>query len=196
MTERGIFMNSKKKGFTLVEIIVVIAIIGVLAALLIPSMLGYIKKAKRSADVANAKQLHTDIVSLLLEDSDAYSSFYNPNGSGSGGMTMYDEQLKEDYQLVLTLRIDGGPGVSTHNWNWGGVRTETAKAADALNGRLNYQSGQNYVKVPIRLGSDNGNTYNQWMVGYRKNSPDTIEVWVGSANQPLYCLYTQRSSKK
>ena len=44
-------------GFTLVELIVVIAIIGVLAAILVPSMLGYTKKAKHAAANANAKSL-------------------------------------------------------------------------------------------------------------------------------------------
>ena len=193
----GIFMNKKKqKGFTLIELIVVIAIIGVLAAILVPSMIGYVKKSKRTADVANAKQIHTDIVSLLLENDEARSSFYDPNGSGSGGITMHDAQLDSDYQLVLTMRIDGGPGVSTHNYNWVGVRNETQDAAAAFNTRLGYASGQNDIKVPIRLVEQDGQKLNQWMIGYRKNSPDTIEIWVGSANQPLICLYTQKSSKK
>ena len=51
-------MKTNQKGFTLVELIVVIAIVGILAAILIPSMIGYVKKSKLRAANFNAKNTY------------------------------------------------------------------------------------------------------------------------------------------
>jgi prepilin-type N-terminal cleavage/methylation domain-containing protein len=47
-----------KKGFTLIELVVVIAILGILAAILVPVISGFIETANQSADNANARLVY------------------------------------------------------------------------------------------------------------------------------------------
>lgn len=48
--------ENRKKGFTLVELIVVLVILAILAALLVPALTGYIDKAKQKQVVAETRQ--------------------------------------------------------------------------------------------------------------------------------------------
>ena len=48
--------KNNKKGFTLVELIVVLVILAILAALLVPALTGYIDRAKKKQTVAETRQ--------------------------------------------------------------------------------------------------------------------------------------------
>ena len=61
-----------KNGFTLIELIVVIAIIGVLATILVPSMLGYVRKSKISSANSTATSLQRAINTVLQEIDDQF----------------------------------------------------------------------------------------------------------------------------
>ena len=59
--------RNNKKGFTIVELVIVIAVIAILAAVLIPTFSGIIKKANISKDTQLAKNLNTI---LLAEEAE------------------------------------------------------------------------------------------------------------------------------
>lgn len=65
-------MKKTNKGFSLVELIIVIAIMAILAAAIAPALIRYIDKSRRADDVTAAGTLLT-AVQTALADEDCYS---------------------------------------------------------------------------------------------------------------------------
>ncbi len=62
----------KKKGFTLIELMIVVAIIGILAAVAIPNMVYTKKKAKLSACISNLKAIGNAIDMYASDNNDHF----------------------------------------------------------------------------------------------------------------------------
>ena len=96
MDKEEIFMKSykalnknNKKGFTLVELIVVLVILAILAALLIPTLTGYIDRAKEKNVIAQTRSI---LSAVQTEVDDAYGTDSN---HWIGGTTHYTFASKD-----------------------------------------------------------------------------------------------------
>ena len=57
-----------KKGFTIVELVIVIAVIAILSAVLIPTFSGVIEDANKTAAVANAKAAYQEYIGMMMTE--------------------------------------------------------------------------------------------------------------------------------
>ena len=117
-------MKTRKnvKGFTLVELIVVIAIIGVLTAILVPSILGYVKKANVSAANSNAKTVY-NAAATAVTDCDAHGNTVFASGKGGTDGT-------GEISLVASKALVTSGDGSTDFYTYFGEAMGTASSLD------------------------------------------------------------------
>ena len=162
----------EKRGFTLVELIVVLVILAILAALLVPALTGYIDKAKKSQVIAETRMLHTAIQTemselygksnIIKETTDVKSTFLatktaTPNGS-TETVTRYQTIVK--LSEVPSLQ-EGGNG------RFGAYISPSGKVAFIL-----YYDGKGYVGIYfsetqeyIALSVDEAPYYEYYLLG-------------------------------
>ena len=103
-------MRGNKKGFTLIELMIVIAIIGILAAIAIPNFIAYRNKAFCSATESDAKSIAAVIADYfaipahtLIVDADVEAVY---TASGSNTFTV----SATDPSTVITITVTDGSG--------------------------------------------------------------------------------------
>lgn len=119
-------IKANQKGFTLVELIVVVAILGVLAAVAAPNYMNYLYKSRVSADVSTARAILNsartmymtsgDISKITLENvlSDADLGAVKP---ATGGETFVDILSDIDTDDVNDFKITVEPGDKAGKYN-------------------------------------------------------------------------------
>jgi type IV pilus assembly protein PilA len=92
MYNKLIRLRKSKKGFTLVELIVVLVILAILAAILVPTLIGYIDKARQEKDFSTAQSIRVAVQSV-------YDEYY---GKGNSIPSITTTTPATDYKAVAT----------------------------------------------------------------------------------------------
>ena len=116
--------NRKKSGFTLVEIMIVVAIIGLLAAIAIPNFVRARTTSQKNACINNLRQLDGAVQQFALENKKAASDtvaltdctpyLRNSVICPSGGTSISDSYAVSDCQTAPTCVSSGGGSVNGH----------------------------------------------------------------------------------
>ena len=155
-----------KKGFTLTEMIVVIAIIGILAGVLIPTITGYIKRAKLSNDEQLAASMTDEIERYCIEK--------NINQNKLSGIDVRTILITKEYNMVPSMK------------EWSYFYNESTRSVEVIKFKdLTAQTGGAYDDLTEI-------TKGYYLVG--KGETD-IEVLVSELVNGNYEYYTTNTTK-
>lgn len=101
-------MNNKNKGFTLIELMIVIAIIGILAAIALPAYQDYVGRAQMMEGFRATDSIRND-VGILIWETKGYPTAADVSDTGYLGVAA--KEIKGKYIKDNGVKVVAGTGV-------------------------------------------------------------------------------------
>ena len=102
--------QKKEKGFTIVEFLIVVAVIGVLAAISVPVFTAQLEKSREAADIANVRAAYAELMVRVLD-----------TDGNTDAITVGLNQKLSGWQTKLPITIGGVAFNGTNTGNWTGT---------------------------------------------------------------------------
>ena len=181
--------KQKQKGFTLVELIVVLVILSILAALLVPSLTGYIEKTHKTKVLAETRMVHTAVQTTVSEyyGTDKWAKYGEYLGQDSAGLkdkyyladkkadtsTQDGKEKKARYDEIVKLAE-----VSENKCSFMGYFTEDGKVQLII-----YKDGKGYVGIYFGETDE--------YIAYKEQELKNLTVYDGAMDTVQYVKKTE-----
>lgn len=171
--------KTNNKGFSLVELIIVIAIMAILAGAIAPALIRYIDKSRKSNDVSAAKTIKTAVETAMANEQ-SYEVLTSGTDDITGIITVTPGATQASGVEIVKPTAD--------------LVTGDRAAAEA---EIAKNIGENMPKVKYKKAADGTNVPGLWVVTCTKQG--TIKVGLGVADSqaityelvPEICSYYQ-----
>ena len=201
--KREFYKTAKdKRGLSLIELIIVIAIMAILVGVLTPMFIKYVDRARKSKDIYTADQIARAVNVAFAENPEAYDTFVNfRNGNTQVSLSTTHNGVTESYSVQLVAANEGpkyyfkGTGVSGSFYDT--INRELGLSKTDVNTSMipEYKvKKEGRGPIPSRRPDVSFQEVDSWRI-VRRLDNGMLEIWVSQPDPwggfPIYRLWPE-----
>ncbi|MBR4776356.1 MAG: prepilin-type N-terminal cleavage/methylation domain-containing protein [Lachnospiraceae bacterium] len=186
-------INSRNKGFTLVELLIVLVILAILAAIIIPVTLSIIDNTDEVQIASDAKNIWNSVQTCMMEqlanDKNYLKKAAESDDTKNRGVPMNEKEMDEDYNKI-DAKFDGSYAFDFSSYELASRMLKKIDNADQM--KFIYYASGRFIKY--YLDEDNmDKAYTTYLVIFQYKDDDTTYYYDGKDLKEEWPLTTPSS---